>query len=200
MPDISRDSVNEDTNTYFVQPMNSIENDTSIPNQGPIGAEQAMFYCNNALLENYIVDPINTWTDTTWLNSFLSGSVSRASLSNRIKTLAKWYARATFGMWGLTGTTTSGAWDGYTVPFNQINIFFVQPGWHQTHYDTVVGLINGSSTDEFLNTVTRAGLTTYLTRMKNMVLNNLTDGSAYVDLRICHSSCHSNCHGSRGRR
>lgn len=198
MTDISRDSVNGDTNLYMVQPINSIPNDTSIQNQGPIGAEQAMFYCNNAMLENYIVDPINTWTDTTWLNSFLSGNVSRASLSNRIKTLAKWYARSVFGMWGLTGTTSSGAWDGYTIPFNEINIFFVQPGWHTDHYDTVVGLIDGSSTDEFANDVTRAGLIAYITRIKNMVLNNV--GAQTVDLRICHSSCHSNCHGSRGRR
>ena len=32
------------------------------------------------------------------------------------------------------------------------------------------------------------------------VANPATNGSANIDLRICHSSCHNNCHGSRGRR
>jgi hypothetical protein len=176
----------------IVTPMNELPNGPG----APIGANVGLTYCNNAMLEYYNYDP-----SEGWLATYLSGNISRAALVSRIQTLGAWYSRSVTGMYGLTGTTTTGSYDGYTPPFNELAIFFVQPGWHQANYDASVAAINAAGTSELFNNVGISGLVTYLTRVKNIIFNNIS-GSAlsWVDLRVCHSSCHSNCHGSRGRR
>jgi hypothetical protein len=195
MTSILKSIVRADVITNIVYPINTIPNsptpETPTP---PYGNEQGLTYCNNVMLEFYSQDPAEAWLD-----QYLNGNISRASLVTRIKTLGALYARVTWGMMGLTGTTTSGSWDGFTVPFNSIAVFFVRPVWHQAHYDATVALINADNGPTGPNDISQSAVIAYFVRIKNIILNNVSSGDI-VDLRVCHSSCHSNCHGSRGRR
>jgi hypothetical protein len=191
MPDILKSNVQTDAYSAIVDNINSVATDYG---PAPIGSERGLSYCNTAMLEYYSFDP-----SEAWLASYLSGSITRSGLVARVGILGGWYARTTWAIHGLTGTTSSGAWDGFTVPFSELDIFFVKPEYHQSHYDATIAAIAAADTSELFNDITRTAVVSYLVRIKNVVLNNATTGDV-VDLRVCHSSCHSNCHGSRGRR
>jgi hypothetical protein len=191
MPPISKSDTQTDAHTYIVNVINTQSNAVADP---PYGSDQGLSYCNNAMLEFFWYDP-----PEAALASFLNGNVTRAGLLARVRILGGWYARTTWAQRGLTGTTSSGVYDGMVVPFTETRIFFVKPEYHQDHYDATLGILNSDGAADLAGNIERNDIIGYLTRIKNIIINNYTTGPV-VDLKVCHSSCHSNCHGSRGRR
>lgn len=191
MSNITLTDLQQLVHDYIVAIMNASFNPSS---DAPYGSDRGLSYCNNAMLEAYNYVP-----PESLVSNYISGNIARSTLANRIRILGAWYARSVFGIRGLTGTTSSGSYDGFVVPFSETYVFFVQPQWHQDHYDTTVAQLNADAGPTGPNDIRMTDIIGYLTRIKNIIINNIGSGPT-VDLRVCHSSCHSNCHGSRGRR
>jgi len=94
---------------------------------------------------------------------------------------------------GYTGTFLNGTWPTATgTPDGEVGFAHMTSAYLVSNPLSVAGpvvttIIDGSD------------LTDFFTNLRNAA-DATTNGSAEVDLRICHSSCHNNCHSSRGRR
>lgn len=73
-----------------------------------------------------------------------------------------------------------------------------------TAFNTAAGILGGEVPTENIvagKVATDANLSSFITRLRDVVNDFINDGGTIMTITACHNSCHApSCHGSRGRR
>lgn len=179
---INQQSMNDLSFAYFINRINTCNYQGGKP-QGRLTPLQ----CNQDMLDGIYPDP----PGEAYVGSRSGGNINAWELAARCRELARVFSRVVRGMYGIAGNIAPA--------YTDYNIFYVIPGYHANHYNSVMVQIDQQPYNEMAaGNITQWGPAVYLDRLASLIINSREQET--VDIRICHASCHVSCHASRGRR